>query len=198
MRSISIRRCQFHFSFFALLAFCCVVTGIEGGAFLFMSVCLHESAHLAAMAIFHALPVKVVFSGFGCRMILSEKHRLSYRQNAVISLAGPLGNLALASVFFVLNPENQIAIQSNLALGILHLLPIEPLDGGLAVHAFLRGKIAAGKADKICLVLSIALLLPLSILGFLILLQTRYNFSLLALSIYLMLYLVLGRNFLPL
>ena len=191
MRSISIRRCQFHFSFFALLAFCCVVTGIEGGAFLFMSVCLHESAHLAAMAIFHALPVKVVFSGFGCRMILSEKHRLSYRQNAVISLA-------LASVFFVLNPENQIAIQSNLALGILHLLPIEPLDGGLAVHAFLRGKIAAGKADKICLVLSITLLLPLSILGFLILLQTRYNFSLLALSIYLMLYLVLGRNFLPL
>lgn len=131
-------------------------------------------------------------------MILSEKHRLSYRQNAVISLAGPLGNLALASVFFVLNPENQIAIQSNLALGILHLLPIEPLDGGLAVHAFLRGKIAAGKADKICLVLSITLLLPLSILGFLILLQTRYNFSLLALSIYLMLYLVLGRNFLPL
>ena len=100
--------------------------------------------------------------------------------------------------FFVLNPENQIAIQSNLALGILHLLPIEPLDGGLAVHAFLRGKIAAGKADKICLVLSITLLLPLSILGFLILLQTRYNFSLLALSIYLMLYLVLGRNFLPL
>ena len=90
MRSISIRRCQFHFSFFALLAFCCVVTGIEGGAFLFMSVCLHESAHLAAMAIFHALPVKVVFSGFGCRMIpVSYTHLVLERHKS------PMLNLSI-------------------------------------------------------------------------------------------------------
>ena len=40
-----------------------------------------------------------------------------------------------------------------------------------------------------------ALLLPLWVLGFWVLLRTRYNYTLLALALYLMLYLVLGKDY---
>ncbi len=46
-------------------------------------------------------------------------------------------------------------------------------------------------AGKISHIISILLLIPLATMGFLVLLHTRHNYSLLALSIYLMLYLVL-------
>ncbi len=41
---------------------------------------------------------------------------------------------------------------------------------------------------------SLLFLFPMAVLGFLILLRTRYNFTLLAMSLYLMLYLLLGKD----
>lgn len=81
---------------------------------------------------------------------------------------------------------------ANLALGIAHSLPIEPLDGGLALRYLLRQRHGALWAEKASRIVSAAFLFPLAALGFLIVLRTRYNYSLLALSVYLMLYLVLG------
>ncbi|WP_305116482.1 hypothetical protein [Acutalibacter muris] len=80
---------------------------------------------------------------------------------------------------------------ASFALALTHSLPIEPLDGGLALRYFLRGKYTYEKAEQISRMISTILLVPLAILGFSILLRTRYNYSLLALSIYLMLYLVM-------
>ncbi len=189
-------RLNLKFSCFALLAFCCLFAGFTSGAFFLLAAALHEGAHLALLFLFRAPPRSVVVSALGCRMVLDPERRLSYRQNAAVSLAGPAANLLSFGCMALLGFGSWDFSLASLILGLLHSLPIEPLDGGLALRALLSGRMDAHTAGKISFVLSILLLIPLAVLGFLVLLRTRYNVSLLAFSLYLMLYLVLGRDYL--
>lgn len=187
-------RLELNFSFFALLAFCCLFAGFSGGAFLFLAVVLHEFFHLAVLFWFHAPPRRVQISALGCRIVMAPEIRLSYWQNAIVSLAGPMGNLICFGIMALLGNPGHAFARASLTLGVFHSLPIEPLDGGLALRAALCGLMDREKAGRIAFLLSLIFLLPLAVLGFLVLLRTRYNFSLLAMSLYLMLYLVLKRD----
>lgn len=128
-------------------------------------------------------------------MIPNQERVLSYRQMAAVSLAGPGMNLICTLVLALLGQETHPFFTANLVLGILHSLPVEPLDGGMALHALLCGHVKEDLAARITLIVSLALLMPMAVLGFVILLRTRYNFTLLAMSLYLMLYLVLKRDY---
>ena len=196
MLEFSIRGCRLtiRFSFFALLAFCCLFAGASSSAFLLLAVFLHEAAHLFVMCLFRAPPKSVSLSALGCHMIFSEEKSMGYGKTVLVSLAGPFANLFSFGVMALISGQAHIFAQASLALGMFHCLPIEPLDGGLALQAFLSSFLEAEKAEKITFVVSLFLLFPLSLLGFLVLLRTRYNFSLLLMSLYLMLYLVLKRD----
>lgn len=198
MLSFSLGTCRIklRFSCFALLAFCCLFAGIAGGAFLLSAVLLHEAAHIAAMCFLHAPPLSAELSALGCRIILDPQKRLTYRENILVSLAGPSVNLLSFFVMAVSGMPGHLFASASLTLGILHSLPVEPLDGGLALHAFLSERLDPVRAGKLSFAVSLTVLFPLAVLGFLVLLYTRYNFSLLALSLYLMLYLVLKRDYL--
>ena len=196
MLEFAIKGCSLtiRFSFFALLAFCCLFAGASSSAFLLLAVFLHESAHLLAMCLFHAPPKSIVLSALGCRMILFEEKPMGYGKNMLVSLAGPFANLLSFGMMALFSGEAHIFAQASLTLGMFHCLPIEPLDGGLALRAFLSTFLEAERAEKITFVISLVLLFPLSVLGFLLLLRTRYNFSLLLMSLYFLLYLVLKRD----
>ena len=184
-------RVQLNFSFFALIAFCCIFTGAKGGLACFLAVCLHEASHLAAMLTLGADPEKVVLSALGCRIEITGQIVLTDRHNIWISLAGPLANWASAAISLVFSLSNSAFFGASFAMALAHSLPIEPLDGGLALRYYLRGKYDQDKAEQISHIISLLFLIPLATLGFLVLLNTRYNYSLLALALYLMLYLVL-------
>lgn len=196
MLEFSIKGCRLtiRFSFFALLAFCCLFAGASSSAFLLLAVLLHETAHLLVMCLFHDPPQSVSLSALGCHMILFEGKPMSYGKNVLVSLAGPFVNLLSFGVIALFDRQNHIFALASLALGIFHCLPIEPLDGGLALRAFLSSFLETEKAEKMTFFISLVLLFPLALLGFLILLRTRYNFSLLLMSLYLMFYLVLKRE----
>ncbi len=197
MLSVSLWGCrfEFRFSFFALLAFCCLFAGFSGGAFLWLAMAFHEAAHFAVLCWFHAKPKALAFSALGCRMTADPEKALGFWQSALVSLAGPAANLLSFAAFHLAGGGNCAYASFSLALGVFHILPVEPLDGGLALRAFLNCLTDGDRAARISFRLSLLFLLPLAVLGFLVLLRTRYNFSLLALSVYLMLYLVLGRDF---
>lgn len=174
------------FSCFVLAAFACLFCPGETPALL-LAMALHEGGHLAAMAAFGAAPRLVRASAMGLRMVLPGGAGLCGGKGAAVSLMGPAANgLCFLACWAVGRPRGDLALAS-LVLGGVHLLPIAPLDGGLAVeHIWGPG---AGRW------LSVAFLVPLGALGFWVLLRTRYNYSLLALAVYLMLYLVLGEDF---
>ncbi len=61
---------------------------------------------------------------------------ITYRENGIISVAGPLTNLALALLFLplslapgILGTAGSIGFLVNAILGLFNMLPIKPLDG---------------------------------------------------------------------
>lgn len=183
-------RAELKFSFFALLAFCNLFAGFSGGVFLFAAVFLHELSHLALLILFRAPPEKLEVSALGCRIVRSPQSKLTYLQKAAVSLAGPLGNLIYFVVMLLFGFKEHFFTVSCLSLGIFHLLPVEPLDGGLALHYLLCNCFTCERARKISIIVSVIFIIPIAIAGFCILFRTRYNFSLLAVSLYLIFYLV--------
>lgn len=185
-------RVRLHFSFFALLAFFNLFAGMENGGLTLLSILLHECAHLTVMMLCGAFPSAISVSAFGMEIIVPEKAMLTYRQNVAISLSGPLLNfmLALAADLFAAKAFAGL----NLVLGCIHILPIEPLDGGLALKSLLTGKLGTEKAGKICFAVSLCVLFPVAVLGFMLLLYSKNNFSLLLLALYLMFYLLFKRD----
>ena len=83
---------------------------------------------------------------------------------------------------------------ANGVLAGFHLLPIAPLDGGQALFSLLSMRVSTACAGKTIWIVSFLVLLPLSVLGFWILLRSKYNFSLLFACVYLMLLLVCKRG----
>jgi len=101
--------------------------GIAGGAVLLICLLLHEVGHILGAAAL-GVPVREFgISVYGAYIV--RAHGKSGREDALISLAGPLMNLALIVPSRLL-PHIGIQIAfCNLSLCVLNLLPIPSSDG---------------------------------------------------------------------
>lgn len=146
------------------------------------------------------VPAVCVRCGLFGQEILEEKRcRKSYWADMLISLAGPLANgaaflLLLPVSYGIASPFVVKFLSANGIMAIFHLLPVEPLDGGQALYAGFCRWMPPARAEKICRAVSFLTLLPLGILGFSVLLYSRYNFSLLLVSLYLLLLMLLKKG----
>jgi len=134
---------------------------------IFFFVTLHELAH-SFVAMKFGIRVKEItllpIGGVASMMKLPEKPY----QEFLISLAGPMFNIAIVVIFFiplyyVLGPAvlfHPLSLKSfshtiahiywvNLALAIFNLIPAFPMDGGRILRAVLAGKVGYRRATKI-------------------------------------------------
>jgi Zn-dependent protease len=88
--------------------------------------------------VFAAPGAVVIYPTIG---LWGETKVLSGKQKGVVSLFGPLVNISLASLFFVLSllfsPMESLlrfAMQINAWLGLFNLIPFPPLDGFAIFH----------------------------------------------------------------
>ena len=93
---------------------------------------IHESGHLLAM-MFLGMPItKLRFCGWGLR--IKQNTVVSYRQELVVAMAGPLINVIVGTVlslilFWIDSAILRIFALSNFLYALLNVLPIPPLDG---------------------------------------------------------------------
>jgi len=87
-----------------------------------LAMAVHESAHLVAAL---ALGIEVKKVGMGWKGMYTVRHPGTPGKNMLVSLAGPLTNLALL-LFWHWLPLFGLA---NLCIGAVNLLPIEGSDG---------------------------------------------------------------------
>ena len=108
-------------------------------AVLLISILLHELGHAWARKNFGAPYSEIVLHGFGG--YCTGPGKFSRNQSIIISASGPAMNLILAGLcFFLLEafatlpPVAKVAaawgMRLNIALAILNLIPLYPLDGG--------------------------------------------------------------------
>lgn len=159
---------------------------------------IHEVGHIVAMYFKgHAIKeIKIKF--FSIDIIDNDRSIISYENDLLILISGSIFNFiaSLLSMifyhFFLIGTFKYLAY-INMLIGILNLMPISSLDGGQILYMLLSKIFSIDKTYIICEIVSFIFLFPLSVLGFIILLNSKYNFSLLFICCYLI-YFLLFKN----
>ena len=139
--------------FFVVLALLLLLDGALPWMLL-TAVTVHELGHLLAL---QCLGVEQAVLTLGPGGGVIDCAPLERGQLVLTALAGPLANLLWA--LLLLRPAPAAALL-NLAMGCFNLLPVPPLDGGVALRA-MAGGIAAAAVSALSLgaLLALALLL---------------------------------------
>ncbi len=199
--SITIKGCKLYVSFW-LVAFLALASALDKSGYVFCAVLasfIHESGHIVAMAIKNRLPNNVKIGLFNVSIIDKLSFSRNYAQDIFILLAGSLFNFIITILFFILfifyKSELIVFLMgANFFIGIFNLLPIYALDGGSILFLLLNIKLNQEKSIMIVKITSFIILLPISFIGFLILLQSYYNISLLLISCYLMFLIIVKKE----
>ena len=167
--------------------------------FCLISGLIHEAGHITAMIISGLKPDCVSFKPFD--IVITHSGRCLCRDNAslFIILAGVLANIIFSVLFFLIGfiagiGQFYLFASINAVTAVFNLIPASNLDGGQAVYLLLSKKLSLKTTDRIITALTLAAFFPAFVTGFLILFYSPYNFSLLILSIYLLLSVFLKEN----
>lgn len=171
----------FSVGFPAVVALLCFFDKTGSAALCLYAALFHESAHIAATGALGFRPRTLTFGAFGMRMELPP---LSYKATALVALAGPCCNLAVAALSAVCGAEKSVLV--NTALGGFNLLPLSPLDGGQALFSLLAPRLGEERAARVVNVTGAAAGIPLFAAAWWTFFKTGYNVSLLVLCVYLL------------
>ena len=125
--------------------------------YFFISILIHEIAHIMVAKIFKIKLKNLRVSIFGASLEIEKKIRNKKIKKILMYLAGPISNLILAILiqYANINEEEKIKIiYTNLSLCIFNLLPIIPLDGGNILKEILKIKLNNINSNKIILAIS--------------------------------------------
>lgn len=154
--------------------------------FCLLSGIIHEAGHLTVLLLSREKPKDIYITPFGMRIERREENLTKISREILCAFAGPLVNI-LAWIVFKGSDFSEI----NLTIGLFNLLPCEPLDGNKILENFLKLKFSQEATDKISLIVSCITVFPVAVFGFIILFRSRYNFSLLLISFYMIFFIAI-------
>jgi stage IV sporulation protein FB len=151
-----------------------------------LAAALHEAGHVIAMIFCRVRVRGVRIRLFDILIEADEAATLS--ADILVTLGGPGMNLLLAASFARIAPFFSAA---NLAMGLFNLMPVISLDGGRILSLLAAKRWGVENAQRVLRITSFVILLPLMTAGILFLFRSGYNYSLLAVSLYLLAVLLL-------
>ena len=121
-----------------------------------MSILVHEAAHALAAAAFGNAPAALELTPLGAVMLLEDEIKLPPLKRAAMLLAGPIASLVMAGLALWLTDRGWLAVSGgaqlflcNIAIVMINLLPVFPLDGGRLLHLLLAWLLPAQLASRI-------------------------------------------------
>lgn len=177
---------------FILILIFTLIDGIFYVLIIYMCAALHEGAHIFAVKYCGCEIERLRLLAVGADIKLKNTNTISYKKEFFIAISGPLINLIFVIIMiciqliFGISPLFQLFALCNAILFFINILPIMPLDGGRALYSLLLLKTNIVKATYISDLVSLFTIIPVVALGVYILYITGYNFSLLVISIYLL------------
>lgn len=189
---------QISYTLICLCALCLVTNTFDGFVICFLSVLIHETGHLIPIAVFGDFPRTIKISLFEIAISDNNRNVRPLFQNIIIIFFGPFANFICFIIGYLLylfcNDFFLSFSAVNLFLGLFNMLPVLSLDGGQLLYLLLCKKLEDSKAQKTVNILTFIFIFPIAAMGFILLFQTKYNFSLLAVCFYLIMSLVMKRE----
>lgn len=178
------------FWFVALITFIISLNAPSNVLVTVFSSILHETGHLLIMTSVGNKPQAIRFEITGMNIIRQPDLKISTKNEIFIALGGPLINLIcfLISVVILCIYENENILTFgciNLILMIFNLLPINKLDGGLALYYILSQKFDNLTCTKILKITSVFFIALIYVWGIYAFVSSKYNISLIIIAIFL-------------
>lgn len=148
---------------------------------------IHEAGHIICLLAFGEKPKKIELSFYGIKLERTELPRIKSIDEIAVYASGPAANFVLSALLFVAAdklPNLKTAALISLCVGLFNLIPCRPLDGGNILFALLCRAAEQERAEKICGIVSLCLLVPMAVFGIGVLINSG-NITLLAVTAYL-------------
>ncbi len=149
---------------------------------------VHELGHIIAIILTEGTSVSRISVGaLGIKMAAADAN-----ERPIIILAGVISNaliclLCIPLLYFERTRDLSVQMAAaNTCLAMCNILPIEPLDGGTLLRYFLDRRLPPQSADRAVFAVSLAALIPLAAAALFAVMQSRGNFSLLILCLWLL------------
>lgn len=189
---IKIGKVYINLLLFALIAAAYVTNSLFELCVSYICVTLHELSHMFA-ALYYKIDVNgFVIMPFGVSLRLKESQISEPMHECAVCVAGPAMNLvlALAALFFRMHSVGNLRsvdffISSNLAIFLINIIPIVPLDGGRIFRAFMTSKFGFIRAAKTANVISQINIALIGALGIYVLYVTHFNVSIMLICTFL-------------
>lgn len=197
---LKIRNIEITLSYLLICALAvCIITGVLSGLlFCAIAVFIHELGHFAFLARYHCKPQRIDISLFKISFIEKNRCKMNDKQNFLVLFAGPAFNFICFILFYLLyllyNIKTDKFAFVNFYMGFFNMLPVMSLDGGQILYLLLCKKYSESTAENTVNIITFICIFPIAALGFLLLFNSKYNFSLLLLSAYLMVSLIIKDN----
>ncbi len=125
-------------------------------AIIFISLLIHEAGHLLAAYLTGMRIRSCTIMPYGGEIVIWNKHMTPRKDRFIVALSGPLATLLLLLIAtWIPFPGDDQVIRIQVALLLLNLLPILPLDGGQAICALLETEGSVYRTRSIFLMHSI-------------------------------------------
>ena len=145
-----------------------------------LAAALHELGHVLMTLVFR-VPVKRIRVRL-FDVLIEADDAPTLAADVWITLGGVLMNFFCFAVLYPLAPAWAMP---HLMLGVFNLLPVLSLDGGHLLTILLQRRFSPVVCRNVLRILTFVFLLPLFTAGLYLLLNSGYNYSLLAISLYL-------------
>ena len=145
---------------------------------------LHELAHLAAALAIGLRPESIALEPFGVHLRLKNRIVRSAADEVILYAAGPLVNGAAAVLALRMGWERLYAV--NIALFVMNLLPVLPLDGGIILKRLLSYRLGAAAARRVLSVTSVLLAAAFAAAAAVGLYMGRLNLSMAVMALFLL------------
>lgn len=167
---------KIHFYLFVLLSYMFFIGKIEMFVIFYVSILLHEIAHIIVALLLKVDVIELNLMPFGVSAIYSDN--INAIKEVIISLAGPIMSLVLS-----IYSKDSFISSVNIIIMILNLMPIYPLDGGRIQKNYFVHKYKYKKGIKISQMVSDLFIIILFVLSIILIVYFK-NYYLFILNFY--------------
>lgn len=178
-----------HFMTIAMFIFFCLNGHIAELSYAYISMLIHETAHLIAAKSIGLCVSHISLYPFGVNLKLKNKLLANIADEMILYLSGPIMNLIIAFIAVIL--RNKISSAGylyyiNILLFVVNMLPVVPLDGGCIMKGVISARIGTIRANKVMKGIAAVITAMLIFAGIYAVHITGYNYSILLFAVFIL------------